>query len=118
MTFSEQTLETSVNDAWNLFVRPVGSLTAARSRGLSLLKSLAAAPVTRDLLKMTATRRILFSVRVFRQLLCRRVHRGRMTQERPDSPEASYGGTSYGTPHGTTEVEISLYSILKEPLIS
>ena len=59
MAFSEQTFKKSIHDAWNSLVRPVGSASAARNRGLSLLKSLAAAPVTRDLLKSTGAGQLI-----------------------------------------------------------
>ena len=59
MAFSEQTFTKSMHDAWNSLVRPVGSSSAARNRRLSLLKSLAAAPVTRDLLKSTGAGQLI-----------------------------------------------------------
>ena len=59
MGFSEQTFKKSVNDAFHSLVRPVGSVSAAQSRGHVLLKSLAAAPVTRDLLKRTGAGQLI-----------------------------------------------------------
>ena len=59
MGFSEQTFKKSVNDAFHSLVRPVGSVSAAQSRGLALLKTLAAAPVTRDLLKRTGAGQLI-----------------------------------------------------------
>ena len=117
MAFSEQTFKKSIHDAWNSLVRPVGSASAARNRGLSLLKSLAAAPVTRDLLKSTGAGQLINDKRL----------RNHDSQEvREASPLWVVAGAaadrkegpSYGTPHGMPQVEISLYCVLKGPLIS